>query len=448
MAAWPLLIAAMAPAVAGAVPATGGIDVLHYAATLEPDLATQSVRGCVRLDVRMTAAAQSVIVLDRGELVVEKVEEAGQALVFRIDGKTLRVTLARPGRVGERHAIDIYYHGTPRYGLEFHPERTQLYTIFSTSQWLPAVDAPGDRATLALDVVLPAGLKAIGNGRALRVRPLDGDRELHRWRQDVPVPSYTFGFAAGRFTQVDARARGTQLSYLGQGFSEQELRRVFADTGDMLDWFAQRAGVRYPGTRYSQALVAETIGQELAGFALMSEAHGRRVLAEPQDQALIAHEAAHQWWGNGVTCANWKHFWLNEGFANFMAAAYLQHRYGDETYLKQVDGWRKRFGRLRAEGKDRPLVYPDWDKPSGDDRAVVYQKGAYVLHLLREQLGERVFWRGIRAYTRTHVGRAVVTPDFQAAMERASGRSLAPFFQQWVYAVPREAGPPATRSGP
>jgi aminopeptidase N len=306
---------------------------------------------------------------------------------------------------------------------------------------MPVVDAPGDRATLALDVVLPAGVKAIGNGRALRVRPLDRDRVLHRWRQEVPVPSYTFGFAAGRFTRVDVRARGPQLSYLGDGFSEDELRRVFADTADMLDWFAQRAGVRYPAARYSQALVAETGGQELAGFALLSEAHGRRVLADPSDQSLIAHETAHQWWGNGVTCANWNHFWLNEGFATFMAAAYLQHRFGDEAYRRQVDGWHKRLERLRSEGKDRPLVFPDWNKPSSDDRAVVYQKGAYVLHLLREHLGERAFWRGMHAYTRANFGRAVVTPDFQAAMERASGQPLTKFFQQWVYAAPRDPSP-------
>ncbi|MGH8076746.1 MAG: M1 family aminopeptidase, partial [Lysobacter sp.] len=88
-------------------------------------------------------------------------------------------------------------------------------------------------------------------------------------------------------------------------------------------------------------------------------------------------------------------------------------------------------------GKDRPLVYPDWNTPSGDDRAVVYQKGAYVLHLLREQLGERVFWRGIRAYTRANFGRSVVTADFQVAMERAAGRPLTQFFHEWVYAVPR-----------
>lgn len=409
------------------------IDVLHYAARLQPNLTERTLRGQVTITLRVLDGDHRAIEFDSGELSIDAVREAGAPLAFTRDGKRLRIELLRPADAGARRVFEIDYHGTPRFGLEFHPERAQLYTIFSTSQWLVVIDAPADRATLSLDVVLPAGLQAVGNGRALRVRRLDDGRELHRWRQRTPVPSYTFGFAAGRFTQVDARARnGVPLRYLGDGFDQDELRRIFADTGDMLDWFARRAGVRYPGERYDQALVAKTIGQEHAGFALLSEAHGRRVLADPADQALIAHEAAHQWWGNAVTCANWNHFWLNEGFANFMAAAYLQHRIGEAAYAQQVEGWRTRLARLRAEGKDKPLVFPDWNQPSGDDRAVVYQKGAYVLYLLREQLGERAFWAGIRAYTRSHIGQPVLTTDFQRAMERASGRDLSAFFAEWV----------------
>lgn len=429
-----VLIACVPPALAQARPAT--IDVLHYAARLQPNLPERTLRGQVAIALRVLDDGHETIEFDSGELTVDAVREAAAPLAFTRDGPHLLIRLPRPSVAGVRRVFEIDYHGAPRFGLEFHPERSQLYTIFSTSQWLVAIDAPADRATLALDVVLPAGLNAAGNGRTLRVRRLAGDRELHRWRQRVPVPSYTFGFAAGRFIEVNDRHGRLPLRYLADGYSEGELRRVFADSGDMLRYFARRAGVRYRGARYTQALVADTIGQEHAGFALMSEAYGRNVLADPQGEALIAHEAAHQWWGNGVTCADWTHFWLNEGFATFMAATYLQHRFGDAAYRKQVDGWRQRVERLRAEGKDRPLVYPDWTKPTRDDRAVVYQKGAYVLHLLRAQLSERAFWRGLRAYTRAHFGHAVVTADFQAAMERASGRSLTPFFRQWVVAAP------------
>lgn len=153
------------------------------------------------------------------------------------------------------------------------------------------------------------------------------------------------------------------------------------------------------------------------------------MLADPRNESLIAH----QWWGNMVTCASWNQFWLNEGFASFLAASYMEHRFGKAEYEKAVSRWRARHDKLKADGKDKPLVFPDWDKSSADDRAVVYQKGAYVLHLLREQLGEDVFWRGLRDYTRKHFGTSVVTQDFQAAMEHASGQSLDAFFDEWVY---------------
>ncbi len=177
----------------------------------------------------------------------------------------------------------------------------------------------------------------------------------------------------------------------------------------------------------------KTVGQELAGFSLLSEAYGADVLQDAKNEGLIAHEAAHQWWGIGTTCRDWGHFWLNEGFATFMAAAYLEHRFGREQYLKAVTRWRERTARLIAEGKNHALVYEQW-KPGGDDRAVVYQRGAYVLHRLREKLGEEPFWRGIRYYTREYRGRSVVTADFQRVMEKASGQDLGDFFRQQVYA--------------
>jgi len=142
---------------------------------------------------------------------------------------------------------------------------------------------------------------------------------------------------------------------------------------------------------------------------------------------------AHQWWGDLVTNRDWTHFWLNEGFATFMAAAYEERARGHDAYLADVEGWRKRVERLRASGTDRPLVFPDWNRPTADDRAVVYQKGALVLHELRELLGDQPFWTAIRAYTREYAGHDVTSPGMQRAFETSSGRNLTAFFAEWVY---------------
>jgi len=115
-----------------------------------------------------------------------------------------------------------------------------------------------------------------------------------------------------------------------------------------------------------------------------------------------------------------------------MAAAYLQHRFGNEVYAQQVERWHQRVEKLRAAGTDRSLVFKEWVKPTADDRAVVYQKGAYMLHLLREKLGDDAFWRGLRLYTRKYDGRSVTTADFRAALERGSGVNLTSFFATQV----------------
>ncbi len=433
---------AMLAALAWSLPATGiaaapagaNLDVLHYTARIEPDLAARSLRGevSIRLAVREAGARQ--LEFDAGELEVQSVRERGRALKFDKLGQRLRVQLPAPAAAGERRELDIAYRGAPRHGLEFHPERSEVYTVFSTSQWLVCIDAPSERATLDLTLTVPAGLKAVGNGRLVAKSALGGRRDSFRWRLDRALPSHVYGFAAGRYHEAGGNAETGALRYLSAELQGARLRQVFADTADMLRFFGRRAGIRYQGD-YTQVLVAKTVGQEAGGFSLLSEAYGRQALEQPEDGGLIAHEAAHQWWGNMVTARDWGHFWLNEGMATFMAAAYQQHRFGEAVYQQRVQAWKRRVDKLRESGTDHALVYAEWTQPSADDRAVVYQKGAYVLHLLRQELGERAFWRGLRAYTRAYYGHSVTTLDFRRAMERASGRDLSAFFARWVDAA-------------
>ena len=427
-----MLLAALSSATAVA---QRPIDVTHYDARVVPDLAAKTVSGSVVVTLRVDVPALAALALDTGALTIDAVRLRSASLAHSVADKKLHITLPRPARAGDTFTITIDYHGAPKFGLEFRPDRSEIYTIFSTSQWMPAIDAPGDRASLDLRVTLPAGLAAVGNGRLVsRTRTDDGRETLH-WRQRRPLPSYLYGFAAGRYREVREQRGGISLRHLATSFDEKQLQQIFADTSDMLRFFARRAGVRYPDERYTQALVAQTIGQELGGFALMSEDYGREVLDDARASGLIAHEIAHQWWGNGVTCDDWGHFWLNEGFANYMTAAYFEQRYGRNEYDRRIERWRKRVDELKAAGKDHALVYAQWNKPTADDRAVVYQKGAYVLHLLRERVGDAAFWKGIRGYTRKHFGKAVTTVDFQRAMERASGEDLDDFFARWVYAA-------------
>ena len=248
------------------------------------------------------------------------------------------------------------------------------------------------------------------------------------------MPSYAYGFAAGHFEEASHQSGSVRLRYFGERFSAAELERIFSETERILRFFEQRAGVKYTNASYSPVLAGDGIGQEMSSFALIPESYGRSVLSSGDTSGLGAHELAHQWWGNLVTCRDWTEFWLNEGFATYMVAASLEERNGHDAYLRQIEVSRGRYERVKAAGHDRPLVFPDWNHPTADDRTIVYHKGAYFLHVLRETIGDRPFWTGLQQYTIKHAGGSVTSADFQQAMEAASGRTLTSLFAEWVYA--------------
>jgi aminopeptidase N len=414
-------------------PAGIAFDVRHYGVELSLDVAAGTITGKERIELTISEPTTS-LVFDSGALIVDAIrtDGAGGALPFVQRSRRLIVTLPSEARAGERRTLDIAYHGAPRTGLTLLATSAQAYTAFSTSHWMVAVDSPSDRATLELEVGVPSGWRAAGSGREVSRSDRAGVA-TYRWRQDRAVSSFLFGFVAGRFAEASETRGSLTLNYLGAPFSSDELRRIFRDTPAMMAFFEERAGLSYPARTYTQVLVANSGGQELAGLSHMSEAYGRAVLADATATSLIAHELAHQWWGDLVTNRDWTHFWLNEGFATFMAAAYKERARGRDAYMADVDGWRRRAEQLRSAGRARPLVFPEWNRPTADDRAVVYQKGALTLHELRELLGDAAFWTAIRAYTKAHAGGPVTSPDLQRAFEASSGRNLRAFFDERVY---------------
>src|SRR5215213_316070 len=408
-------------------------DVLHYDARVEPDVVNKTVKGRVSIRLVAREGGLGALEFDCGDLSIDAVRVGARAERFERLERVVKVFLSRPARAGEVREVEFEYHGAPRRGIRFYPERELVYTVFTTSQWMVCVDAPDDRATLRLSLVLPANLSNVANGREVARRVLPDRRVAHEWRQDSPVPTYVFGFAAGRFREVTGRRGRVRLRYLAEKFTGEELRRVFRDTADMIAFYEERSGVRYADATYTQVLAPGGIDQEMSGFTVMNEGYGREVLADERAVWLGAHELSHQWWGIAVTARDWTHFWLNEGVATFIAAAYKERRFGREEYTREIEKYRASYEKVRDAGKDKSLVFRDWLRPTPEDRTLVYDKGAYVLHLLRSELGERAFWAGLRQYTRAHFGKSVTTADFQAAMERASGRGLSDFFAKWVY---------------
>jgi aminopeptidase N len=408
-------------------------DVLHYEAEIEPSIASKSVKGTVKIRLKLESGGSAEISLDCGGLTIDSVTEGKAPLNISRRDKRLMIALPTSAGAGLTREIVVRYQGNPAYGIRFYPEEQQVYTVFSTSQWMVCVDAPEDKATFDLSLILPADQLALGNGRLSSHQLLRDGRAVHRWKQEIPVATYIFGFAAGRFRELKERHGRVTFRYLTAGFSDEEMRRIFAETPAMLRFFEDHGGIRYVDESYTQVLAAGRPAQEMSGFTVMGDSHGREVLADHRSIGLAAHEFAHQWWGNMVTCVDWTDFWLNEGIANFMEAAFIESRFGRQAYMNAILESRDRYEKVRDAGKDRSLVFPDWNSPTREDRTLVYDKGSYVLHLLREEIGESSFWKGIRAYTRAYVGKSVVTRDFQKEMEKACGKSLDTFCNKWVY---------------
>jgi aminopeptidase N len=223
------------------------------------------------------------------------------------------------------------------------------------------------------------------------------------------------------------------LRYLGVKETADSLRAKFAPTNEMLRFFESKSGVAYPHNEYTQVLIPGSEAQENTSFSVIGNENLNPILTNPQEDWVIAHELAHQWWGNLVTCKSWKHFWLNEGITVYMVAAYKEHRWGKSAYDNEIQIIRKRYQKAIDAKFDVPLTYAKEYPSLQMKRAIAYSKAAIFLDTLRSSIGDKPFWRGLRLFTQKHQGGGVVSKDFQDAMQVASGKDLSSLFNKWVY---------------
>jgi aminopeptidase N len=249
----------------------------------------------------------------------------------------------------------------------------------------------------------------------------------------VPSSPYLFGFALGPFARTARRHHGVTFEYYAAGMTTERLARVFADDDRMLDFFVEKAGRPLPRPFYRQVVVDGGAAQEMSSLSVLGRETLEMRLAEPQEDWLVAHELAHQLWGNLVTCADWSHFWLNEGLTVFMVAAYKERRWGRPAYERELKLARERRQVAADAGFDVPLAYEGPYPSLRMKRAITYSKGMLFLDRLREIMGERSFWAGLKAYTRRFAGRAVVSRDLQRVLAAETSQDLTKLFDEWVY---------------
>ena len=390
-----------------------GYDLLETTLVITPDIAEQSIAARQTTVLRAESALRELR-FDANALRVATATLDGEPIALRVEQRALVLTLPRGVQAGENATLQFEYSGTPARGLTFEPNG--VYSSYFSCDWmLCALDRPGDKFVLNVDVAAPAHWRTFVS---------DSLREY---------PAYAHGFGAGAWIETRDQVGDTELVLLSAQASAPELRSMFAETSKMLNFFREAAGVPFPHATYTQLLVQGSAAQEGAGFAILGADIVRPVLTEPREDWAIAHELAHQYWGNLVTCADWSHFWLNEGLTTFMVAAWKQRRWGEEAYAREIATATTRWAGARDAGWDRPLAFSEDYPDLRTRRAVQYSKGMLFFVELRRLLGDEPFWRAIRAYTRRHSGGAVVSMDLQRAFEAESGQDLDAVFAAWVY---------------
>jgi len=432
-----------------------GVDVLHYDLTLDLPDGRGGVTARVRILAERVREVVEALQLDFGAMTVDSVRVDGaDASWMHGDGALMVSVPAAP--VGVRHEIEVLYHGVPADGLILRDNRHGEFAAFADNwpdrarHWLPSVDHPGDKATFALSVTAPAAWRVVGNGYHVDRAELPGGRARTRWSETAEIPTYTMIVGAAPFS-VTALGTVAGVEVTGWTFPQDSAAgaSAFARAAEILHVYDSLFGpfpyekmahvqsaTRYGGMENASAIF---YSENAIGNAEISPTTAARMGASDQITGLVAHETVHQWFGDAVTEKDWHHLWLSEGFATYFAQVFF------ELHGSSAGAGPAELARRMAGLRDQVLA---WDAEAGlailDPRAAPsrdygdllhtgnYQKGAWVLHMLRREVGDAAFYEGVRTYYAALRDGNAWTADFERVMEAASGKDLGWFFAQWI----------------
>ena len=421
-------------------------DTVHVRLDLDVDLSRRRLSGSCSTTVSPRREGLKDLSFDAVELKISKVLLDGRPVRFTNKDGKLVVHAPAAMKEGSRHVVEARYAvEEPGAGLHFvrpgphAPDNpTQLWSQSQPEdarRWFPCHDAPGEKATSEVRVTVPSGFRAVSNGVLVEHSRKSG-KELWHWRMDRPHSIYLITLVVGRFSEIVERWDGIPLVYYCEKGREADARRGFAKTAKAMQVLSEKTGVRYPYARYAQVAVAEYPGgMEHTTATTQTDAcliDAQAALDHDLD-TLVAHELAHQWFGDLVTCAEWPHAWLNEGFATYSEFVFLEADRGRDEALYELLLNRRAYLDEDSARYRRPIVCRTYKDPWTIFDRHLYEKGCWVLRMLHAELGDALFWKGVGHWLRKHRDGIAETQDLVAAFEEATGRNLQGFFDQWVY---------------
>lgn len=414
--------------------------------TLNDDLSEIST---ARTEITIEAVKNiSIVDLDFGDLSIDSVSVGGEAAKYDRKPGLLKVKLPQPQSHNSKFSIVVAYHGVPKDGLILTDDKDGKPSAVGDNwpnrvhHWIPCLDHPSAKAPVTFTVTAPEKNLVVANGKLDRVAAAADDNRTWTYTEADPIPPYCMIIAVGRFAKVDSgKPAGSPLSYYVPQTDRKYATKGFAPAAPALRFFSQTVApypyeklaliigaTKFGGMENSSAIVFTTSLFDPSPGASVSRTFGIRSGIVD----VVAHEIAHQWFGDSVTESTWADLWLSEGFATYFAGLFIQHTDGEKAFQEYMQQAAQSY--FHYEQRSRTPIF---DRDTEDLFKLLnpnnYQKGAWVLHMLRMSLGDDAFFKGIRQYYETHKTRTANSDDLRAALEKSSGQNLKDFFARWVY---------------
>ncbi|SOE20002.1 aminopeptidase N [Spirosomataceae bacterium TFI 002] len=434
---------------------TRTFDLIHTQLDVTPNWETSSLAGEAILKLKPFFYPQNQVILDAKGFEIKSIDLNGQQTQdFNYDGIKLQIELGKSYTNKDTLQIAISYIARPNElasieGLK-HPELKGLYFVNDqnpmgrqiwtegetqyNSCWFPTIDAPNEKHTQQISITVDTAFTTLSNGLLIKSET-NGTTRKDTWLQKIPHSVYLTMIAAGNFTKVvDPSFKDFEVSYYVEPQFEKNAIDIFGNTPEMIRFFEQKLGVKYPWEKYAQIAVKDYISGAMENTS--ATVHGSGIqqtkpqLIDNKPDGIIAHELFHHWFGDLVTCESWANLSLNEGFADYSEQLWAEHKYGKtEGDYTAINARIQYF--IEAEDEQKQVIRFGYEDMEDMFDSHTYAKGGRILHMLRRLIGDEAFWKGLNYYLTEHAYETVEIHDLRQAMERVSGMDLNWFFNQW-----------------
>jgi len=423
------------------------VDVKHIKIDVTPDFKERSVKGTVSITANPISKPVSVLKLDAIDIRVNEIRcEGGEVKEFVSTREGLQIAFTEPIPVGKEFRVDIDYSVQPTAGLYFRTAEigypatdAHIWTQGETHEarrWFPCFDYPNERSSTEVICHVPSAMTVLSNGRRLGESIDESGLKAVHWLQEKPHANYLICLVAGHLEKLEKKHRDVALGFYTQPSLIEHAPNSFIDTPDIMAFFEEEIGVQFPWDKYDQVTILDFTAGGMENTSLTTLTSNTVFSSDTENirssRGLDAHEMAHQWFGDYVTCKDWSHLWLNEGFATFYTHLYEGKKFGRDAMLYGL--YRDATDQILTQDKDtKPIVYNGYKDPMEQFDYRSYPKGSWVLHMLRSQLGEDLYRTCIREYLDKHRLSSVVSDDLRQVIETHSGQTMDRFFDQWLY---------------